>query len=793
MSSSSSPSSAHVIHHTNIITAASASTTTTTAAAATAPSSPIDRTVYSCGDRPDDCSSSGSTAVDGHGHDDHHDETPPFALNDNDHHIHHHIHHPDKMSMTYFPPCNSSPGTLFVQPSVSSILSTPPPHSHKQHRQQQDQHLQKSQDQPSKNCTGSGSNLFFGLTVNSNNNNDNGSNSHCHKAGGSDHTAETSPLSPPGLVESMMTDGSRSVHSGNSNSKNSTTKQGAASGHGHSYHQQERRPSGSEPLSSTFLMSSLHTIHSDAGDITLAPSTVIDGGSNGGCGGQNGSSMSATKTSSRYHPRSPPSIVRGLSPSMFSSSSLLSSNLLHSPPTLYANNPTGPTVPMIHQRPDLVAVDSSSTSSVGFSQLLEEANNTYNHPTQPASSKSVVLLMPPVPEEEGRPSPLETICCSTTNISSGKRDNQQQQQQQTRNKRSISFATSAKDELGTPLLSSTATIIPAAPEGDEDDDETINRMTTHVTRLLSNNKNNNNGSNGNTPRVYSPLDRAKTSAEVYVHDDEFFEVSMVFDDTTLSHSVSVDDVMKIVANPDLLRLWCDPIETLIVTSSSSNSSSSMTEGTSSSVSSTSSHAASPQRINDRGGNLESGNADNSNDNTTRSPDRPVSAREYEGEWIEATTTALDSPPSSGVGGYMFQFGKSLMESLGVASYGRITMFVERKRGHVSLTIGPFYGGIYATHSISVLNESGNSLGTNRVRVVDRVRLKRSGDHDGDLGIAGLFGCGVFESCLSQCILPAVDGYVEQVRTSMGRLRLLVESGAMINVDQTTSILIVHKR
>ena len=290
--------------------------------------------------------------------------------------------------------------------------------------------------------------------------------------------------------------------------------------------------------------------------------------------------------------------------------------------------------------------------------------------------------------------------------------------------------------------------------------------------------------------MFSPLDRAKASVQVYVDNDEFFEVSMTFDDTSFSHSISVDDVMQIVANPDLLRLWCDPVETLVVTSNSSNSSSAITDGTSS-VSSTLSHAASGQRIDDRGG-LDSDDVHSSKTNAS-SPGRPVSAREYEGEWIEATTTALDSPPRSGFGGYIYQAGRNLLESLGFASYGRITMFVERKRGHVSITISPFDGGIYATHSIHVLYETGQDLRSSHVRVVDRVSLKRTTEHDGDVGFTSLVGCGAFESCLSQCVLSPVEGYIEQVRTSMGRLRLLVESGAMIDVDRTTSILIVHKR
>ncbi len=58
-------------------------------------------------------------------------------------------------------------------------------------------------------------------------------------------------------------------------------------------------------------------------------------------------------------------------------------------------------------------------------------------------------------------------------------------------------------------------------------------------------------------------------------------------------------VMRILGNPELLKMWCDPIQTLIVTSSSDSS-------------------------RESSGQIQADNG-----------------REYEGEWIEATTTALD--------------------------------------------------------------------------------------------------------------------------------------------------------
>lgn len=214
---------------------------------------------------------------------------------------------------------------------------------------------------------------------------------------------------------------------------------------------------------------------------------------------------------------------------------------------------------------------------------------------------------------------------------------------------------------------------------------------------------------------------AKARVKSYIEDDTAFEVSM-----DIEPPYTARDVIDVIANPELLKVWCDPIQTLIVTSSSDN------------------------------GRESSASVETDRD------------REYEGEWIEATTTALESPASGA--GYIFTAGQSILETLGFAMYGKITMFVERRRGVVSLTVGPFSGGIHASHTISVFEDD-----SGRVRVVDRVRLTQ----EDEVSISGMFLCGVLNSCFSACLLPSVGSYMDQVTTSMARLTVLVEKGQEI--------------
>lgn len=206
------------------------------------------------------------------------------------------------------------------------------------------------------------------------------------------------------------------------------------------------------------------------------------------------------------------------------------------------------------------------------------------------------------------------------------------------------------------------------------------------------------------------LERALSSVRAMIDTDDSFEVSM-----ELPMGGTVESVMNILANPELLPMWCDPVQSLVVTSSSDG-------------------------------------------NTTDEG----SAREYEAEWIEATTTALD-PPSSSLK-YIQTTGQAVLDAMGFPSYGKISMFIERRTGRVGLTLGPFSGGIHAAHHIHVSEVRG------KLCVVDRVRLSRNAEEASSF--SGIFTCGLLDSCLS----PPLKSYMEQVSTSLARLRLLVESG-----------------
>lgn len=202
-------------------------------------------------------------------------------------------------------------------------------------------------------------------------------------------------------------------------------------------------------------------------------------------------------------------------------------------------------------------------------------------------------------------------------------------------------------------------------------------------------------------------------------DQDTFEVSM-----SIYSDCSMQDVMDIVGNPDLLRLWCEPVRTLVVTRSS--------EGARSAANRT-----------------DSGRGD----------------REYDGEWIEATTSTLATP--SRHTSTMYQMSQFIWSHLGFPSYGRITMFVERRRGRVGLTMGPFGGDLTAFHTITA------ELGDGFVQVTDRVRIvKENGeDHSSIICCCGL--CEVMQRCF---LPPKLDGHIDQSVASMTRLRVMIENG-----------------
>lgn len=332
-----------------------------------------------------------------------------------------------------------------------------------------------------------------------------------------------------------------------------------------------------------------------------------------------------------------------------------------------------------------------SRGSAGFSQLMRAADN--------ANLKLGQSRMQMVPEDEIIELSQQSMPSGTLISAPSVIENERVRTESAWYQNLLSFGGNQKPEpLREPLLPSTPTVI---------------------FPLLAN------------TATEASIARAKSAVKSVFEDDQSFEVSMAIADPC-----TVQDVMEVIGNPNLLKMWCDPIQTLLVTSSS----------------------------------------DGTRDLSSVAATEGNRGREYEGEWIEATTTALESPPSNI--GMIYSAGLSLLETIGFATYGRITMFVERRRGQVGLTVGPFSGGMYAAHTITVFEEGGH------IRIVDRVRLNK--EEEEGLSIASMFLCGAFDSCLSSCLLPSIGGYLNQVTTSMARLRILVESSGFSHESEIVS-------
>jgi hypothetical protein len=78
-----------------------------------------------------------------------------------------------------------------------------------------------------------------------------------------------------------------------------------------------------------------------------------------------------------------------------------------------------------------------------------------------------------------------------------------------------------------------------------------------------------------------------------------------------------------------------------------------------------------------------------------------------------------------------------------------------------LTIGTFAGGVEVSHKLKI-----EQVSDRKVRIFDDVRLKRE---------SGDMSCGCWEA-FEKAFLPTVDDYMDQVLSSMARLRFLVENG-----------------
>mmetsp|Transcript_1477 Transcript_1477/g.3428 ORF Transcript_1477/g.3428 Transcript_1477/m.3428 type:complete len:553 (-) Transcript_1477:67-1725(-) len=365
----------------------------------------------------------------------------------------------------------------------------------------------------------------------------------------------------------------------------------------------------------------------------------------------------------------------------------------------------------------------ANSRSIGFSELMKAADNSntkldVSSPSLHVSNHRSIGRLPPLPENQ------EAECGQLISEAPQHSDRitaTDRHQSWWDNVPFLSPGHSITNgELNSPLLSG---IIP--------NDDSFEQL--HITRLLSN-------GSSQEQRLKVALERAIMSVQTKIESDDSFEVSLVLGENT---RCTVDDVVEVISNVNLLNLWCNPIESLIVTSNSSEGSSLLEE--------------TPMNIERE--NLTG--SDNNRDGNER-------IREYEAEWIEATTSSLESPSSSV--SFVLNAGQAVLQSLGCTSYGKITMFIERQHGRISLNVGPFNGGISASHLISVISEDCD--GGSRIRIVDRVRLTHDNEEE-SFFLTRMLGCAV-GSCLGSCFYSPIVGYVDQVTMSMARLRILLE-------------------
>jgi hypothetical protein len=210
---------------------------------------------------------------------------------------------------------------------------------------------------------------------------------------------------------------------------------------------------------------------------------------------------------------------------------------------------------------------------------------------------------------------------------------------------------------------------------------------------------------------------------------------------------SVRDVMDVVGNPDLLVLWCDPVTDLVVTRSSEGARDHSLSGRNPTI------VTGPN-------SLHSHHASQS-DATSSSA---ASGREYEGEWTEATTSRLMSPPNTSC---VYSTSRAVSAALGFPSFGKLVMFVERSRGQVSLTVGPFPGRIEILYKIRV-----DSVAGGRIRIAFDVALRPAASSD---SYERVCMCGIWD-WVEKCLLPSTDDYMDQTLRSAAMLRFLVENG-----------------
>uniref|UniRef100_A0A7S4HRQ4 Uncharacterized protein n=1 Tax=Odontella aurita TaxID=265563 RepID=A0A7S4HRQ4_9STRA len=197
----------------------------------------------------------------------------------------------------------------------------------------------------------------------------------------------------------------------------------------------------------------------------------------------------------------------------------------------------------------------------------------------------------------------------------------------------------------------------------------------------------------------------------------------------LNTSLSAHDVGATIANPELLTSWFEPIQNIHV-----------------------SNPPTPQKELDR---------------------------LYDGEWIDASTSALALP--RGNGRCLHSLISGAQEVFGFPSYSFVQMFVERHRNQIVLKL-QYSESVFAIHTFTVYgvskdgNENISAGSRSKIMVKDVIYLEKAED--------GNFGCCTwFDDCLW---VPKLVDLAVQAAASLHALHLFISCDGNTANDKQSS-------
>lgn len=336
---------------------------------------------------------------------------------------------------------------------------------------------------------------------------------------------------------------------------------------------------------------------------------------------------------------------------------------------------------------------------------------------------------------------------------------------------------------------------------DEDDDNETNIFSTvsddrrrrlwelpkHFLSLLQRKRKkdvSNNSNNVPTAALANPT-RSPIRSHRIRHDKYIVEVDIMPTQSSLQSSVNIRDAIDILANIDLLHLWFEPIPSVFDACAKDGSG----------------REVSPQTS--PANSISSSGEGNNNDINSGSNNNNI--RQYDGEWIEISSSLLALPSDARISRCFSATRVNLRKMIGFPARVRSMMFVERSAGRVGLTLGPFpdrlFHGTMAHHTfhVSVVNvdedeEIGLGMGLGgigsrqKIVISDEVRLQREGDDEGGFINGGRKRNGYCYCALFRVLFsiiewitvlwyqPDLASYMSQTISSMEKLRTLIECG-----------------